>query len=676
MKTRWLLILPACLALSVNSYSQDACVKARSILEKMNKLHIQPRNVNDSLSADIFSEFFQTLDPFGDLLISKDTGTLVRHRYKLDDGNESVCAFLRDATSMYHKKLEWYRTFTDSLLAHPFDFKNKEIGPTAVESQQAFCKTNAELRVRVRNDIKLSVLLAIYRHAVADSSVLTNINAFNKEEIAARQRVKKIEFVDIDKLLKDPKLLTAEVEDAYLKAIPAVFDPHSTFFGEKELKEFNEDLNPNELSFGIKVDETPMGEVRISQVVPGSPAWNSNQINKDDILIGIRWRTTNEYVDLVDLDAELIEKTLDGGEASAEVTIRKSTGETRTVKLVKEKLENEENIVSGFVLKGKDSKRTLGYISLPGFFTDVNPELNGCAVAVTKEIIKLKGESIEGLILDLRFNGGGSFYEAIELAGLFIDVGPVGVVEKTGEAPIVIKDANRGLVYDGPLLILVNGASASASEVVSAALQDHRRAIIAGSTTYGKATGQTIVPLDDKNHSLGFLKITELRIYRITGQSHQAKGVVPDYPIKDLSSVLFDREEDNPHAMKPRTTNKKTYYTQWPDYFSKAVAVMNETRAKDNTGSFDKLQEIFTSGVPLERQSFIAYMKDLESMLKKISAGSETNTYTVSNSKYDETTLKHDVYHQEMNNQILKQVGSSVHIQEAYRLLDKVISKK
>jgi carboxyl-terminal processing protease len=669
MKTRWLLILWACIALPNISNGQDACVKARRVIEQLNKLHIQPRAINDSLSADIFSEFFKTLDPYGELFISKDTDGLAAYRSKLDDGNETVCSFLRDATTLYRKKLEWYYKFTDSLTSQPFNFSKNEMGPTAIEAPLDFCKTDAELKNRIAKEIKLSVLLSIYRRASADSTVIA--------EPAARQRVRKNELVEIEKLLKDPKLLTTEVEDAYLKSIPAVFDPHSTYFGETEMKEFEEDLNPNELSFGIRVNETPTNEVKVSNVVPGSPAWNSNQINKDDVLIGIRWRTSGEYVDLIDLDAELIEEALDGKENSAEITIRKPTGELRNVKLAKEKLENEENIVSGFVLKGKASKRTVGYISLPGFFTDVNPELTGCAVAVTKEIIKLKGESIEGLILDLRYNGGGSLYEAMELAGLFIDVGPIAVVERTGEAPVVLKDMNRGLVYDGPLVIMVNGASASASEVVSAALQDYHRAIIAGSTTYGKATGQAVVPIDDKHPEEGFLKITEMRIYRINGKTHQGKGVTPDFPLSDFSSMFYTREEQNPHTLKPQTINKKTFYTPVTDYFSKALDLSIENRAKPvDSVQINELHKILTTGIPLEQRAFVSLMKKTESILKKINMGRETGSYSVSNSEYDRSTLNLDLYHKEINNEILKQVSTSPNIQEAFHLLDNVIAVK
>ncbi|HEX8060306.1 MAG TPA: S41 family peptidase [Cyclobacteriaceae bacterium] len=669
MSFRWSFIVLCVLCLSFNVNGQDVCVRAHKILEKMNSLHVQPRAVNDSLSADIFSEFFLTLDPYSQFFIAKDTGSLIRFRNKLDDGNEPVCSFVAESTKLFRKKAEWYRKFTDSVLAKPMDLTKLEFGPSAVgmaNDDGVICKTKAELESRILVRLKLGVLMSMYHQASPGD---------------ARAKARKNALVKIDALLKDPRALATEVNNSYLKAIPAVFDPHSTYFTKAEMDEFNEGLSPSALSFGIKVGESPMGEVTVSNVVPGSPAWNSNQINKGDVLVGIKWKTSGEYVDLADLDRDVIQDFLDKrNDIAAEITVRKATGEVRNVKLVKEKLENEENIVSGFVLTDKKSKRSVGYISLPGFFTDDNhPELKGCAVAVTRELIKLKGESIQGLILDLRYNGGGSMAEAIDLAGLFIDVGPMSVLEMRGEVPVTMKDANRGLVYDGPLVILVNGASASASELVAGALQDHHRAVIAGSTTYGKANGQDLVAMNESDSTAGFLKVTIMRLFRIDGKSHQLTGVSPDFTLPDLSSVMYHREEQERHAMKGGSTKKKTYYTPLPATWAEALKYTNETdQSPERFAAVNAMQEVLTAKIPLERQAFLAFMKKLEAssaaLTKGVSATDET--YTVTNSKFDATVLTVDTYHKEINDDILSQVRASVYIHEAYRLLDNIITKK
>jgi carboxyl-terminal processing protease len=669
MNCRWLFIALCVLGLSLDVNGQDVCVKAHQVLEKMNSLHVQPRRVNDSLSSDIFSGFFHTLDPYSQFFIAKDTASLARFRTRLDDGNEPVCSFVAESIKLFRKKAEWYRKFEDSVLAKPMDLTKQEFGPSAIgmtNDDEAICKTKAELESRIVVRLKLSVLMSMYHNASADE---------------ARARVRKNALVKIDALLKDSQSLATEVNSSYLKAIPAVFDPHSTFFTKEEMNEFTEGLSPSALSFGIKVGESPMGEVTVSKVVPGSPAWNSNQINKGDVLVGIKWKASGEYIDLADLDKEMIEDFLEKrAERSAEIIIKKTTGEIRNVKLVKEELENEENIVSGFVLTDKTSKRSIGYINLPGFFSDDNhPELKGCAVAVAREIIKLKGESIAGLILDLRYNGGGSMKEAIDLAGLFIDVGPMAVLEMRGEAPLTMKDVNRGLVYDGPLVIMVNGASASASELVAGALQDHHRAVIAGSTTYGKATGQDLVPMNESDSTQGFLKVTMMRLFRIDGKSHQLSGVSPDFTLPDLSSVIYHREEHERHAMTPGSTKKKTYYTPLPITWQESLDYTNKTdQSPERFAAVNSMQDILTAKIPLEQQAFFSFMKRLEATSAGLTKGMTpaVETYTVSNSEFDATVLTADGYHKEINDDIITQIRSSVYIREAYRLLENIITKK
>lgn len=677
MKRLWFFVLLGSLA-PVIGMSQNACTQSAAILEKLNTLHIQPRKVNDTLSADIFAQFFRNLDPHEQYFISKDTGTVVSFRNKLDDNNEFICALITKAIPLYRKKIEWYKAYADSLLAKPIDFTRKENGPTAKIDEPAMPQTTRELKERARHELKFKVLLAIYRQSASDTTIRSNAASFAKAEPIARQRVRKNELVKIEKLLKDEKLLSAFVNSSFLKAIPVVFDPHSEFFSKEEIDEFNENLNSSALSFGINLYESPTGDVKVANVVPGGPAWHSNQINKDDIILGMQWTESKEYIDFVDLDIEMIEEQLEKRTgSSAKFSVRKSTGDLRQVYLVKDQLQNEDNIVSGFVLTGKDSKRNFGYISLPGFFTDTDPNRSGCAVAVTKEIIKLKGESIEGLILDLRFNGGGSLYEAIELAGLFIDVGPIGVVETRKEPAVILKDMNRGVIYDGPLVIMVNGASASASELVAAALQDYNRAIVAGSTTYGKATGQEVFPVTESNPANGFIKITELRLFRVNGSSHQKQGVSPDYAINDLSAVMFAREEQSDFALAPRATSKKIYYTKLPSSYADAIKYTSAHAKQNETfASVEAIRPLFEATLPLERLEFMNLMKKIEIASKQMASGVDNGPYTVSNSKFDATVLKLDAYHAEMNKEILSQVASSIYVQEVYRLLDNVVAKR
>jgi carboxyl-terminal processing protease len=244
--------------------------------------------------------------------------------------------------------------------------------------------------------------------------------------------------------------------------------------------------------------------------------------------------------------------------------VRKKNGQLEKVTLQKRKLENDENIVKSFVLKGA---KNIGYITLPSFYTRWEDEGGSkCAYDVAKEIVKLKRDSITGLILDLRYNGGGSMQEAIEMAGIFIDEGAICQFNEKGEKLVTLKDINRGVIYNGPLVILVNGYSASASELLAASLQDYNRALIVGSRTHGKGTSQQIYPLENKAATVisssgnAFVKLTGGKFYRVTGKSSQFYGVLPDIQIANPFDELGDYESKIPFALKPDTVGSYKYF--------------------------------------------------------------------------------------------------------------------
>ena len=212
---------------------------------------------------------------------------------------------------------------------------------------------------------------------------------------------------------------------------------------------------------------------------------------------------------------------------------------------------------------------------MPGFYTDWESDYaKGCANDMAKELIKLKQEKVDGIIIDLRNNGGGSMKEAIELSGIFINAGPVAISVDNNRQPLVHKDPNMGAIYDGPLLVMVNGFSASASELLAASLQDYHRAIIVGSPTFGKASGQGVYPLIDKSYAynrshkatqFGFTKVTTFKFYRITGASHQQKGIIPHIMLPDLFYKTASDEASLPYALPEDSVVKKTYYKALPD---------------------------------------------------------------------------------------------------------------
>ena len=325
----------------------------------------------------------------------------------------------------------------------------------------------------------------------------------------------------------------------------------------------------------------------IDNLEPGSPAFRSGKLNKGDKFISVQWEG-KEVIDVSDISIGEFGRLLDeSNHTMALFTVKKADGTLVKISLQTEEANNEDgDKVKSFILKGA---KTIGYIYLPVFYEDWdtnNQGLNGCANDVGREILKLKKENIDGLILDLRNNGGGSAEEATELAGIFIDAGPIQQEKGRDGKVYTLKDVNRGTIYDGPLVILVNGYSASASEIVAGALQDYTRAVFVGSNTYGKATAQIVFPMDttvtpetlpDKQTE-DYLKITISKLYRINGTTAQFTGVHPDVVLPDLLDAYISKEADDPAALRPTTIEPNKYYTPYPRIARTNTGTKHSTR--------------------------------------------------------------------------------------------------
>jgi len=348
-------------------------------------------------------------------------------------------------------------------------------------------------------------------------------------------------------------------------------------------------------------------------------------------------------------------------------------------------------MIKSFVLNGTIKA---GFIALPGFYTDwTHARMIGCANDVAKEIIKLKKEGVDGIILDLRGNGGGSLKEAIELAGIFIDIGPMSIKARRDEKPQTVKDWNRGSIYDGPLLIMVNGSSASASEVLAGALQDHHRALIVGNRTFGKATAQVILPLNtafdldfpnaELNTELGFCKITMSKLYRINLQTHQKTGVQPDIEIPSFYDNMAYRESNLDFALAQDSIVKKMYYTPLANLPIKELRAKSKARIEKNElfGNVSSINKSLNLLIE-QKQSFALDLSGYrESVSSARSLGlriedlekNATDAYTVTNNKFDEEVFKMDTYTMEINTMLIENNQNDMMIEEAYFIIKDLI---
>jgi carboxyl-terminal processing protease len=654
--------------LAISAYSQQAttCTNSHPLIQNLNQHHLEPPLINKAFHKKVVFEFIQLLDPAGLYFTGQDTLQLNSVPIRLDDPTSgSSCLLVKTARELLEKRLKEMESLLTRKLQKPLTYSTGDFMQYSPRGATRFSADPGSLEKKLNGWLKFYVLNRMYQEAEAKKSTnLLSFEAMAREKVAGREKNR------ISRLLNYPTGLDDFVAKSFFKAVAFTYDPHTEYFSKNEMKDFEASMSTTGFSFGFDLTENQLGEISIARIAPGGPAWNSNEIHKGDILTKIKW-DAGETMDAFDYDTEYLDQLLKSNEKKrAEITVRNQGGKTVTVKLEKEKIESVENSVKSLLLKGR---KQIGYISLPGFYTDWNdPNAKGCATDVATELIKLKKENISGLILDLRFNGGGAIKEAIELSGIFIDVGPLMLMKPKNEPAYTLKDTNRGYIYDGPFVILVNGLSASAAEVVAAGMQDHRRAIIVGGQTFGKSSSQTIVPFVNKD-TVGFLKVTVDKVYRISGKSHQQTGVTPDILLPDLIDLYGLAERNYRNAFPSDSINKKVYYTP---SIAPPLAELKKRSTIRVTGSkwFNEIQSVrssFVSKIPLEPNLFRDYMLKSAHALQNLDEqrNLENKEFTVAQTQFDQSLLQIDGYRKEVSDALLVEIKQSPYIEEAYKII-------
>jgi carboxyl-terminal processing protease len=651
------------------SYSQSptSCVTIPILLQKLSEEHINPPMIDEAFHKKVLIEFIEKIDYAGLYLTVADITQLQLNPLKLSEPtNAQNCTFIKSATEVLRKRLKEADQVITTQLQKPLSFTNADSFESANKEINPLEQYSTKLEDAWVSWLKYYVLEAMEQEADIKNS--KTLIAF---EATARERVKAKEKNKIAHLLNYPNGLEEYVAVSLLKAIALTYDPHTEYFSNNEVKDFQAALSMQVLSFGFDLVENQIGEITIGKIVPGGSAWNSNQIHKGDALIKLVWGD-GSVADVFDYDIEELSALLTANEKkTASLFVRKKDGQIVSIKLEKQRIESTENAVKSLLIKGEKS---VGYISLPDFYTSwENANEKGCATDVAKEILKLKKENINGLIVDLRSNGGGSLKEAIELAGIFIDVGPLMVLQTRKDPAFVAKDMNRGTAYSGPLVILVDEFSASASEMFAAALQDYNRAIVVGTKTFGKSTSQLIFPLISKQDTLGHCKITTERVYRITGKSHQQVGIIPDVILPDLMDVYQHSEKNYRNAIPNDSIVKKVYYTSLPTLPLPEIEKRSVARITTSKW-FKQLAETrltYSKSIPLDLAGFIDYQEQLKRAFQKLDSTriSSTKNYTVQLNQFDNPMLQVDGYRKEINQELLAELKESPYVEEAYKII-------
>ncbi len=565
LKLYWLLTILLLVAVRLSvAQQQETCELAASITKTAKAYHFNPRPVDDVYSRLVMTGFLRLLDPDHIFLTEKDRKSLKKkYAQRLDDLiREEDCSFLSEVTQLYVSRIKFVDSLMNSL--SPADF-NFEVYDTLDMSD--------EFRIADKQDLSAYWKKLVKLHAL--SLYCRRMDSNSRENEMSAQIMDSCLLQSISRQQCRIKARTthsggskAYARQCYLKSIASAFDPHTGFFTRNEQQAFYGALSKTRKSFGIQFTRNDLGEMEITAIVPGSPAWKSNLLNEGDVILDIVSKDITKDLSC-SRPSEVATLLASPGLSKAVFGIRKKSGKQIKVPLRKAETAVQENVISSFVLRGKQD---IGYIYLPSFYTQMeNPwsTTDGCANDVATELIKLKREGISGLIIDLRDNGGGSMMEAILLSGIFINYGAVSISKSRDEEPVTLRDRNRGTIYMDPVIVLINEFSASASELFAAAMQDHRCAVVVGTPSTGKATMQVMMPVDawkyeDVNEvpedADAFLKMTSGAFYRVTGESHQKTGVQPDIILPSLYDSLDIGESSYEAAIQAEIIDKKTYY--------------------------------------------------------------------------------------------------------------------
>ncbi|HLP36868.1 S41 family peptidase [Lacibacter sp.] len=675
-------------------HAQDfnkAMQQAFLITRMVDKFHIQPKPLNDAFSQYLFQQFIATADKDQLIFQADDIATLSVFRNTLDEEIlQRKTNFLQTAVAIMKKRVRENDSLVQLICKTPFNFSAPD--KIVLKDDSAFAASITAKQQKLYKQVKWQTL-----------DLITDILAEFPERTTQKKLIDSLENVFRKRIqTSSKKKMTAAqvpgrneefISNLFCKVLANCYDPHTVFLPEEEKENFDEGVGQTPKRFGFELDEDENGDVVIDRLQPGSSAFKSGAINPGDKIVAIQ--EPGKQVVQTGTSAMLVVDSV-MSEMKADkllVTVKKPDGTTRVVTLYKERFsteEDEEDIVQGYVLKGT---KNIGYISIPDFYFDwenTNTGINGCANDVAKEIIKLKKENIEGLIIDIRFNGGGSLQEAVDLSGIFIDGGPVAQLKTKEPKPYTLKDVNSGRIFDGPLLVMVNGYSASASETFSATMQDYNRAVIAGTTTYGKSTGQVIFPLDttvtietfSKVKADNYLKITTSALYRLTGTTAQQQGVQPDVVLPDLLQSIGEKEKDKTTSFKLTSIEPNKYYKPLATA-GKEKLTQVALSATDTSTYFKKVNEYVKWYKSMEQLKEISLKLDDMLLMKKkqqeyilfFEEYQPASVFTVDNHQLRKQRLKASEWLTESDEETKELISTDPYIQICYQLVMQMATK-
>lgn len=534
-----------------------------SVKNTLSYLHYSPRPINDAYSADVYKQYFDMIDASKRYFLQSDMNEFEKHRTKLDDYlNRGDLTFYKLTVDRLYQRVDEIDKISQTILSSPLNFDEDEtliLEPKVKKNPVNAAELSAEWKKYIKYNI-LQEMESLSAKEQLQKEKKDSVQKFNlkdtiKLEILTpeQKRIKATEEVKdmlTDTFRRFKKRNKMDWFTVYMNAYTEVFDPHTNYFSPKNKEDFDTSFTGKVIGIGAIIQER-RGYLYLGALTIGAPAWKSKQLTEGDKILKVRSKPNEDAVNVVGMLSDEAVRLIRGEKGTkVTLTVEKKDKSIKEVTMIREEVAIEDTFARSIIINSPDGKK-YGFINLPSFNADFEDSKGrNASDDIKNELVKLKAQKVEGIILDLRNNGGGSLTEVGDIMGLFMNAGPY-VQVKDGNGKIqTLKNRTSAPVWTGPLIIMQNELSASASEILAGAVQDYGRGVVIGSPqSFGKGTVQTFVDLNrflSSNDDFGSLKLTIQKFYRVTGESTQRKGIESDIKMKDFFtySEIGERYDD------------------------------------------------------------------------------------------------------------------------------------
>ena len=665
----------------------------------LEKGHYHPAVINDDFSIKVYKDYVLALDPSKRFFLQSDINDFAKYETKIDDQilNKDLSFFDLTYNRLLQRTDESKSYYKDFLNA-PIDYKSDEIFDADYE-KLPYAKTVADLKERWRKQIKLSTLASLVdKQKIQDDFANNGNKSVEKiKESTAKSKdpitIKSYEVIEKETRESSLKSLNEYygfIKDLdrgdwfaiYINAIASRFDPHTSYFAPEDKERFDVSISGKLEGIGARLQKK--GDfTEITELISGGPAWLGKQLESGDLVLKVA-QGAKEAVDVVGMRIDDVVKKIKGPKGTeVRLTVKKNDGSIKVISIIRDEIEIEETYAKSTIVEKNGIK--YGVIYLPKFYIDFeNKDGRDAGKDIANEVERLKKSNVKGIVFDVRDNGGGSLKTVVDIGGLFIDQGPIVQVKSASGSKEVLYDRDPKIQWDGPLVIMTNSFSASASEILAAAMQDYKRAVVIGSKqTYGKGTVQNVIDLNQfvrgsSYGDLGALKTTIQKFYRINGGSTQLEGVASDVVMPDKYSYLKMGERDEAEAM-PWDKIDAADYKIWTKQTNFDTAILNSKKRieasqamqliDENAKWLDLRNKEFQFSLNIDK--FKLEQKKLDETNKKYKALSDYNNELVFKSlPNEELLIKTDVALKEKRDRWHESLSKDIYIEEAIHVLD------